>query len=118
MKPSFLVVEESEDMDAILARTHLIAIADTGIYHRVGSAANDPVKFISWDEKPKDLMASCQPDIFKKYKMNPHLQEYPPCYWQDFAWSQELAGETIPRSCTILRSTNLSLVNAPKGPSL
>ena len=35
--PSFTAVDEAEDLDAILARTHLIVLTDNGIYHRVAS---------------------------------------------------------------------------------
>ena len=68
IKPSFLAVDEDEDMDAILARTHLIVITDSGVYYRVASTSKDPVSFMLWDPKePKDLVAASQHHIFKQY---------------------------------------------------
>ena len=55
-------------MDAILARTHLIVITDSGVYYRVASTSKDPVSFMLWDPKePKDLVAASQHHIFKQY---------------------------------------------------
>ena len=113
INPSFLAIDDKEDMDAILARTHLIVLTESGLYYRLASTSKDPVDFIQWDPKqPKDLMAASHQPIFKKYKMNPHLQEYPENYFEDLAWSQEyirrlLHGETIPRSTTVLNRVNI-----------
>ena len=110
IKPSFLAVDEDEDMDAILARTHIVLLTDSGIYYRIAGTSKDPVDFIEWGTDPKDLLAPSQHMIFKQYKMNPHLHKYPEEYFRDLAWSQELLrrvlnGETIPRSSTVLGSS-------------
>ncbi|CAE7432933.1 unnamed protein product [Symbiodinium sp. CCMP2456] len=90
IKPSFPAVDEDEDMDAILARTHLIVITNSGVYHRLASTSKDPVNFMPWDpNEPKDLVSASQHHIFKEYKMNPHIHKYPPSYYEDLAWSQE-----------------------------
>ena len=113
IKPSFRAVEDDEDMDAILARTHLIVITDSGLYYRLASTSKDPVSFIAWDPKePKDLMDAAHQPIFRKYKMNPHLQEHPENYDEDLAWSQELLrrllnGEKYPSSITVRLATNV-----------
>ncbi|CAE7631905.1 unnamed protein product, partial [Symbiodinium sp. CCMP2592] len=106
--PSFSAVDEAEDLDAILARTHFIVLTDSGVYHRVAAAAKDYVSFIPcWDNEPKDLLVQSQHEIFKAYKLNPHAHELPPSYHEDSVWSQELRrllnGESIPRGCTIYR---------------
>ena len=110
IKPSFLAVDEDEDMDAILARTHLVLLTDSGVYYRVAGTSKDPVDFIEWGTDPKDLLAPSQHTILKQYKMNPHLHKYPQQYFGDLAWSQELLrrvlnGESIPRSSTVLGSS-------------
>ena len=72
IKPSFLAVDEDEDLDAILAKTHLIVLTESGVYHRVASTSKDPVNFIEWDSnQPKDLMAPSQHAIFKKVQDEP-----------------------------------------------
>ncbi|CAE7737794.1 unnamed protein product [Symbiodinium sp. KB8] len=89
IKPSFLAVDEDEDMDAILARTDLIVITDSGVYHRLASTSKDLVNFMPWDpNEPKDLVIASQHHIFKEYKMNPHIHKYPPSYYEDLAWSK------------------------------
>ena len=110
IKPSFLAVDEDEDMDAILARTHIVLLTDSGIYYRIAGTSKDPVDFIEWGTDPKDLLAPSQHMIFKQYKMNPRLYKYPEEYFRDLVWSQELLrrvlnGETIPRSSTVLGSS-------------
>ena len=112
IKPSFLAVDEEEDMDAILARTHLIVITDSGVYHRLASTSKDPVNFMPWDpNEPKDLVIASQHHIFKEYKMNPHIHKYPPSYYEDLAWSQEflrrlLHGERVPETITVVQREN------------
>ncbi|CAE7776876.1 unnamed protein product [Symbiodinium sp. CCMP2592] len=88
--PSFSAVDEAEDLDAILARTHFIVLTDSGVYHRVAATAKDYVSFIPWDNEPKDLLVQSQHEIFKAYKLNPHAHELPPSYHEDSVWSQEL----------------------------
>ncbi|CAE7830488.1 unnamed protein product [Symbiodinium necroappetens] len=113
IKPSFAAIDEDEDMDAILARTHIILITDCGIYYRVASTSKDPISFIQWDDnEPMDLMTASQKPIFKQYKMQPHVHNYPASYLEDLAWSQTLIrrllnGEPVPRGHTVLRPTSL-----------
>ena len=76
--PSFTAVEEAEDLDAILARTHLIVLTDNGIYYRTASPGKGSVDFIAWDNEPKDLLTPSQHAIFKSYKMNPQGHQLPP----------------------------------------
>ena len=76
--PSFTAVDEAEDLDAILARTHLIVLTDNGIYHRVASTGKGSVHFIAWDNEPKDLLVPSQHAIYKSYKMNPQGHQLPP----------------------------------------
>ena len=107
IQPSFCAVEDPEDMDAIMARTHLIVITDHGLYFRVANTSKDHVDFIRWEENaPKDLLSPSQTWVFKQYKMNPDKHQLPPSYHEDCLWSQEvlrrlLHGESIPTSCTI-----------------
>ena len=104
IQPSFSAVEDPEDMDAIMARTHLIVITDHGLYFRVANTSKDPVGFIRWEENaPKDLLSSTQTSVFKQYKMNPDKHQLPPSYHEDCLWSQEvlrrlLHGESVPSS--------------------
>ena len=115
INPSFAGVEEKEDMDAIMARTHLIVITDNGIYHRLASTSKDPVPFIRWEDgMPKDLLDPSQQAIFKAYKMDPRSKIYPPSYHEDMAWSQEflrkvLNGETIPRTISIIHASGFGM---------
>jgi hypothetical protein len=46
--PSFSGVEDSEDMAAILARTHIIVLTDNGVYYRVASTERRKVQCIPW----------------------------------------------------------------------
>ena len=41
--PSFTAVDDKEDMDAILARAHMIIITDSGVYYRVATTDKRPV---------------------------------------------------------------------------
>ncbi|CAE7554952.1 unnamed protein product, partial [Symbiodinium pilosum] len=86
--PSFTAVDDKEDMDAILARAHMIIITDSGVYYRVATTDKRPVTFIPWGNEPKDLLAASQHEIFRAYKLNPHLHQLPPSYHEDSAWSQ------------------------------
>ena len=107
IQPSFSAVEDPEDMDAIMVRTHLIVITDHGLYFRVANTSKDPVEFIRWEENaPKDLLSSTQTSVFKQYKMNPDKHQLPPSCHEDCLWSQEvlrrlLHGESVPSSYTI-----------------
>ena len=110
--PSFSAVDEVEDMDAIMARTHFIVITDNGIYYRVAATTKTSINFIPWGNEPKDLLAQSQVEIFKAYKLNPHGHKLPPSYHEDCAWSQEvlrrlLNGENVPQSYTINRPRGL-----------
>ena len=44
--PSFAAVDDSEDMAAILARTHIILLTETGVYYRVASTEKVKVECI------------------------------------------------------------------------
>ena len=46
--PSFSGVEDSEDMAAILARTHIIVLTDNGAYYCVASTERLKVQCIPW----------------------------------------------------------------------
>ncbi|CAJ1377361.1 unnamed protein product [Effrenium voratum] len=75
IQPSFSGVDDMEDMNAILARTHIIVITD--------------------------LLAPSQKPIFEAYKRDPHKHTLPPNFIEDSIWSQTLLkklfnGETIP----------------------
>ena len=107
IQPSFSGVDDMEDMNAILARTHIIVITENGVYWRVASTQHENVNFIEWPEdRPKDLLAPSQKPIFEAYKRDPHKHTLPPNFIEDSIWSQTLLkklfnGETIPRSYTI-----------------
>lgn len=110
--PSFTAVDDEEDLDAILARTHLIVLTDNGIYHRVASTGKGSVDFIAWDTEPKDLLAPSQHAIFKSYKMNPQGHQLPPSFHEDSAWSQEalrrlVNGEQLPRGYIVYRPRSM-----------
>ena len=110
--PSFTAVDEAEDLDAILARTHLIVLSDNGIYHRVASTGKGSVPFIAWDNEPKDLLVPSQHAIYKSYKMNPQGHQLPPSFHEDSAWSQEalrrlINGEQLPRGYIVYRPRSM-----------
>ena len=105
--PSFGAVEDSEDMAAILARTHLIVLIEKGCYWRLAGTSTDDVPFNMWPENhSKDLLLDSQKPIFKAYKKDPDAHTLPPNFHADSVWSQELlrkllSGEEIPRTITI-----------------
>ena len=53
IKPSFLAIDEDEDFDAILARTHIILLTDNGVYYRLASTSSKPVDFTHGKINPK-----------------------------------------------------------------
>ena len=120
--PSFSAVDEVEDMDAIMARTHFIVITDNGIYYRVAATTKTSINFIPWGNEPKDLLAQSQVEIFKAYKLNPHGHKLPPSYHEDCAWSQEVlrrllsmvkmfrrvTPSTVLEACSAMRCTFLA----------
>ena len=105
--PSFAGVEDPEDMNAILARTHLIVLTDAAVYWRLARADKGDVDFITWPaNEPRDLLAEDQKVIFQEYKRNPDGHCLPPRFHEDAIWSQELIGkllrgEDIPRTITV-----------------
>ena len=107
-----MAIDEDEDFDVILARTHIILLTDNGVYYRLASTSSKPVDFIPWEDQPKDLLDQSQHAIYKAYKCDPTNHRLPPNFFADMAWSQEflrrvLAGEPIPRTPTILRNVGL-----------
>ena len=107
INPSFESIDNAEDMDAILARTHLIVITDSGVYWRVAGNHTSNVKFIEWPHgEPKDLLAPSQQAIFQAYRRDPHNHKLPESFHADMVWSQEVLsrlfrGETLPRTITM-----------------
>ena len=107
IQPSFACIDEAEDMDAIIARTHIIVITDHGIYWRLAHPQHRTVPFVQWPEnEPHDLLIPSQKDIFRSYKKDPFKHTPPPSFHADMVWSQEvlqrlLRGESIPRTITI-----------------
>eukprot|EP00438_Fugacium_kawagutii_P007346 Skav219313 [mRNA] locus=scaffold1152:120684:121398:- [translate_table: standard] len=107
ISPSFTGVEDSEDMAAILARTHIILLSDNAVYYRVASVEKGKVDCLPWPApEVKDILAPEYKPIFKAYKANPEQHSLPDGYHADMVWSQELlrkllAGERIPRTMTI-----------------
>ena len=76
--PSFSGVEDSEDMAAILARTHIIVLSENGVYYRVANTETLNVDCIPWPKpKVRDILAEHQRPIFKTYKANPHKHKLP-----------------------------------------
>ena len=113
IQPSFAAIDSKEDMDAILARTHVVLLGEHGVYWRVASIEKKEVNFEPWpkDEK-KDLLAEDQVPIFKAYKANPTNHQLPPNFHEDSVWSQEVlcrlvAGESIPKIVTHVRHTGM-----------
>ncbi|CAE7237241.1 unnamed protein product, partial [Symbiodinium sp. CCMP2456] len=112
IKPSFLAIDEDEDFDAILARTHIILLTDNGVYYRLASTPSKPVDVIPWEHQRKDLLGQPQHAIYKTYKCGPTNHRLPPNFSADMAWSQEflrrvLAGEPVPGTPTILCNVGL-----------
>ena len=106
--PSFSAVDEVEDMDAIMARTHYIVITDNGMYYRVAATTKTSINFIPWGNEPKDLLGQSQVEIFKAYKLNPHGHQLPPSYHEYCARSQEVpigAFSMVKMSRTVTPST-------------
>lgn len=67
ISPSFAGVEGPEDMSAILARTHLIVLADPPVYFRLASADKGDVDFITWpSNEPRDLLTPEQKLVFQE----------------------------------------------------
>ena len=109
--PSFAGVEDPEDMNAILARTHLIVLTETAVYWRLARTDKGDVDFIAWPaNESRDLLAEDQKVIFEEYKRNPDGHCLPPRFHEDAVWSQELIGkllrgEDIPRTITVRRQS-------------
>ncbi|CAE7633244.1 unnamed protein product, partial [Symbiodinium microadriaticum] len=107
IQPSFACIDEAEDMDAIIARTHIIFITDHGIYWRLAHPQHRTVPFVQWPEnEPHDLLIPSQKDIFRSYKKDPFKHTPPPSFHADMVWSQEVLqrlfrGESIRRTITI-----------------
>lgn len=107
ISPSFTGIEDSEDMAAILARTHIIVLTDNGVYYRVASTEKVNVHCIPWNtQEMKDILAPEYKPIFKAYKADPENHVLPEGYHADSIWSQELLrkllqGEHVPRTVTI-----------------
>lgn len=89
--PSFAGVEDSEDMSAILARTHLIVLTDSAVYWCLARADKGDVDFITWpSNEPRDLLTHEQKLIFQDYKANPDGHCLLPRFHEDAVRSQEL----------------------------
>ena len=105
--PSFCGVEDSEEMAAILARTHVIVLTDNGVYYRLASTEKSRVQCIPWPRtEMKDILAMEYKPIFKAYKADPENHTLPEGYHADSVWSQELLrkllqGEPIPQTITV-----------------
>ncbi|CAE7211791.1 unnamed protein product, partial [Symbiodinium sp. CCMP2456] len=112
IQPSFSSIVEVEDMDAILARTHVILITDHGLYWRLAKVEKTNIRFVQWPaDEPRDLLVQSQKEIFVNYKKNPTKYQLPPNFHEDMVWSQEVLhrlfeGETVARTMTI-RGMNL-----------
>ena len=78
IKPSFEGIDDKEDMDAIIARTHLIVITSSGVYWRVAGNHKSNVKFVEWsDGEAMDILAPSQKPIFQAYKRDLHNHKLP-----------------------------------------
>ena len=101
-----LTVDSKEDMDAILARTHVVLLSDHGVYWRVASTLKDDISFEAWPKnQSKDILTEDQVPIFKAYKADPSHHQLPLNFHEDSVWSQEvlarlIAGETVPKIIT------------------
>ena len=108
IRPSFASVDEGEDMDAILTRTHMILITPHGVYYRVATTSQDPVSFIAWPAgEPHDLLAPQYKPVFMEYKKDPTHHKLPASHHEDMVWSQALLtrlimGEPVPPTLTIM----------------
>ena len=113
IQPSFAAIDSKDDMDAILARTHMILLTDHGVYWRVASTKKEPVNFLEWPENEScDLLAEDQQRIFQTYKADPANHKLPATYHEDMVWSVEvlgrlIAGEPVPPIITYARHTGL-----------
>ena len=119
IQPSFSSIDEVEDMDAILARTHVIVITDHGLYWRLAKVKKANIRFVQWpSHEPHDLLVQSQKEIFVNYKKNPTKHQLLPNFHEDMVWSQEVLhrlfeGETIPRTMTI---RGMSFFGEPQSP--
>ena len=119
IQPSFSSIDEVEDMDAILARTHVIVITDHGLYWRLAKVEKANIRFVQWpSHEPHDLLVQSQKEIFVNYKKNPTKHQLLPNFHEDMVWSQEVLhrlfeGETIPRTMTI---RGMSFFGEPQPP--
>ncbi|CAE7034963.1 GIP [Symbiodinium sp. CCMP2592] len=119
IQPSFSSIDEAEDMDAILARTHVIVITDHGLYWRLAKVEKTNIRFVQWpSDEPRDLLVQSQKAIFVNYKKNPSKHQLPESFHEDMVWSQEVLhrlfeGETTPRTVTI---RGVSLFGEPRPP--
>lgn len=91
IQPSFSSIDEVEDMDAILARTHVIVITDHGLYWRLAKVEKTNIRFVQWpSDEPRDLLVQSQKELFMNYKKNPSKHQLPPNFHEDMVWSQEV----------------------------
>lgn len=77
--PSFAGIDAAGDMAAILARTHIIVIADHGVCWRVASTGNENVRFTSGTRS--FLMISLH--LIKLYKKDPFNHSLPQHFHED-----------------------------------
>jgi hypothetical protein len=115
IQPSFAGVGERDDMDAVLARTHLIVLTLHGVYWRLASPDLNTVKIVEWPAgSAHDLLAPEYKPTFLAYKKNPHERQLPPSFHEDSVWSQALlkrliAGEPVPPTATIFNANWFSV---------
>ena len=112
IQPSFACIDEAQDMDAIIARTHIIVITNHGIYWRLAQPQHRNVPFVQWPENEPHDLSPTQKDIFRDYKKDPYKHALPPSFHADMVWSHEVLnrlhrGESITHTVTIRQGRSL-----------
>lgn len=103
--PSSGGVEDAEDMAAILARTHVIVLADKGVYWRLAGTDTDDVPFMSWPENQSLSPARCKLFFGSEASMAVNWHHWHSCRHRPF-----LPSVQQPRRNRVMRPYSRSLL--------
>ena len=107
IEPSFAACDNDEDMQAIVARAHIIVVTEKHIFHRVATPEKTQVPFFEFpDMNNRDLFSDESKPAWRAYKQNPTHEVYPANFQEDTVWSQEflrrlIRGEPLPPTLTV-----------------
>lgn len=112
IQPSCASVDSLDDMDAIMARTHMVVITDHGVYWRVAHyQAPRPLYSMARRRPPRPASPRPSPHL-QGIQSNPRKHSLPPNFDAGTVWSQTIlrrlvAGEPVPKFETIITNGGL-----------